>query len=60
MSVKLCFSHFGKSMESGCLRTGCLGVYLNLTGMKDTVNYCMKRSSIICNLLLSGVIRMTK
>jgi hypothetical protein len=42
----------GKNTDLGCLRTGCLGEYLDLRGMKwqQGGENCIIRSSIFCNL----------
>jgi hypothetical protein len=48
--VKLGHSRWGKNMDWGCLRTACLGEYLDLRGMKgqEAGENCWMNTSIIC------------
>jgi hypothetical protein len=50
--VKPGLSRFGKNIDWGCLRTGCLGEYLDLRGMKwqEVGENCIMRSCMVCTL----------
>jgi hypothetical protein len=52
MGVKPGLSHYGKNIDWGCLKTGCLGEYLDLRGMKwqEVGEKCIMRSCMICTL----------
>jgi hypothetical protein len=60
MGVKLGFSHQGKNADCRCMRTGYLGEYLNIRGLKrqDTEENRITRSSTVC--IPPNIVRIIK